>query len=330
MLTESQPEILLATHDSSLSDALGPVLTATGASVAVVDSGEKILAAMAASPSPALALLDAKLPHVNIEQVLATARAANSTNRYPLVLLSDTVSNDWHRRLSEGVIDDLIPRSVQNPHWRLRLDMVLRQCHRLLELDRLREASQLSEQFDATLGIYNRTALLNMLFRETDRVQRMKTPLSLLLFEIDDLDGLRSQRGRSSTDTLLRAIVERTTRLLRSYDTFGRVGQHQFLAILPGCSTINATILAERIRMEVFSPSFQCAGETVRLSACFGIASSQGRSPVVVLREAEAALQRAQAAGPESILNFTNGKGPETDPAGFLSDVRAAASPINQ
>jgi two-component system cell cycle response regulator len=330
MLTESQPEILLATHDPLLSDAFKPALTATGASVAVADSGDSLLAAMAALPAPALVLLDAKLPHIHVDRLLATARAAAGSNRYPLVLISDTVSHEWHRRLNEGVIDDLIPRSIQNPHWRLRLDMVLRQCHRLLELDRLREASQLSEQFDAMLGIYNRTALLNMLFRETDRVQRMKTPLSLLLFEIDGFDHWKAQRERCFSDALLRMVVERTMRLLRSYDTFGREGSHQFLAILPGCSTVNATILAERIRMEVFSPPFQCAGETMRMSACFGIASSQGRSPVVVLREAEVALQRAQEAGPESILNFTSGKVAEIDPAGFLSDIRPAASPFNQ
>jgi diguanylate cyclase (GGDEF)-like protein len=328
MLTESQPEILLATHDPSLSDAFKPVLTATGAGVAVVESGESLLAAMAAFPGPALVLLDVKLPHIQVDQLLATARAAAGANRYPLVLISDTVPNEWHRRLCEGVIDDLIPRSVQNPHWRLRLDVVLRQCHRLLELDRLREASQLSEQFDSTLGIYNRTALLNMLFRETDRVQRMKTPLSLLLFEIDGFGQWKSRLGRCSTDTLLRLIVERTARLLRSYDTFGRQANHQFLAILPGCSTVNATILAERIRMEVFSPSFECGGEMVRLSACFGIAASQGRSPVVVVREAETALQRAQEAGVESIMTFTSGRVAEIDPAGFLSDLRATASSL--
>jgi two-component system, cell cycle response regulator len=328
MLTDSQPEILLATHDPSLSDAFTPVLCATGASVAVVESGDKLLAAMVAFPGPALVLIDAKLPHVQVDQLLAVSRATAGGNRYPLVLISDTVPNEWHRRLCEGVIDDLIPRAVQNPHWRMRLDMVLRQCHRLLELDRLREASQLSEQFDSTLGIYNRTALLNMLFRETDRVQRMKTPLSLVLFEIDNFGARREQLERCSSDALLRAIVERTTALLRSYDTFGRQANHQFLAILPGCSTVNATILAERIRMEVFSPSFECGNETIRLSACFGIASSQGRSPVVVLREAELALQQAQAIGPESILNFASGRIAEIDPAAFLSDAHSALSSL--
>jgi GGDEF domain-containing protein len=64
---------------------------------------------------------------------------------------------------------------------------------------------------------------------------------------------------------------------LRSYDTFGRTGEHEFLLILPGCSAINSNLLAERLRAEVFSTPISVDGESLRLSACFGIASSEGR-----------------------------------------------------
>ena len=59
-------------------------------------------------------------------------------------------------------------------------------------------------------------------------------------------------------------------------------------------------MLAERIRLEVFSAPFSWAGQPIRLSACFGIAASQGRSPIVVLREA-AKLYSRERAGPETI-----------------------------
>ena len=74
---------------------------------------------------------------------------------------------------------------------------------------------------------------------------------------------------------------------MRSYDVLGRPGMDEFLVVLPGCSATNAMMLAERLRMDVFSLPFHVAGESIRLSACFGLASSIGRSPVVVLREGE-------------------------------------------
>ena len=61
------------------------------------------------------------------------------------------------------------------------------------------------------------------------------------------------------------------------------------------------------------------AGDAIRLSACFGIANSLGRSPVVVLREAEQALLVAKATGPESIQCAGDFPEPCAAPVAFLS-----------
>jgi diguanylate cyclase (GGDEF)-like protein len=319
MLAEIPPKILTASRDAALLADLQPVIAATGARVGVTDSAKAAFASMVDPPLPMLALLDAELPQSEIDQLIAAVHAATGTHTYPIVLLSDTVREEWHLRLAESVLDDIIPRAVTNPHWRLRLDSVLRACNRWREFDNLRATSQLNGQVDALTGLYNRSALLSTLFRETDRVQRLQTSLSLVLFEIDDFDHWRSRLGPHACDDLLRAIVERCTRLLRSYDTFGRTGDHEFLLILPGCSSINATVLAERVRMDVFAYPIPSDGESLRLSARFGIASSQGRSPMVVLREAEMALHRAQESGPESIQCFVGRPDPQMDPIGFPS-----------
>jgi two-component system, cell cycle response regulator len=319
MHAEIPPKILVASCDPALLAGLQPVLTISGARIEVVDSATTALSAMAASPLPMLALLDAELPQADIGRLVAAVHASTGTQTYPIVLLSDIVREEWHRRVAEGVFEDVIPRAQANPHWRFRLDFVLRTCDRLRELEHLREAAQANAQTDPLTGLYNRSALLSTLFRETDRTQRLKSPLSLVLFEIDDLDHWRSRLGSKSSDGLLCAIVERSRRLLRSYDTFGRSGDREFLLILPGCSTVNANLLAERVRMDVFSQPIPAPGESFRLSACFGIASSQGRSPLVVLREAELALQRAQEDGPDSIQCFVDKPDLQMDPISFLS-----------
>ena len=89
--------------------------------------------------------------------------------------------------------------------------------------------------------------------------------------------------------------------------------------MLPGCSSVNAIMLAERMRMDVFCSPFHVGGDSIRLSACFGVATSQGRSPVVVLREAEQALQWARTAGPESIQCFGDSPHSSDGPIAFLS-----------
>jgi diguanylate cyclase (GGDEF)-like protein len=287
MPANNAPAFLLASPEPALLSAIEPVLLAFGTRVEVVLSAETTLAAMSAPNSPALALLDAKLPGMSMGQLLAAVHAEISSKRFPIVLISDSVTNEWLERLHEGIIDDLILRAAESSYWQLRLEQVMR-IHRLAhELDTLREASALDAQLDRLTGVYNREALLSVLFRETDRAQRLNSSLCLVLLDIDDFGHWNSRLGAEVCDELLRQVVSRTGRLLRSYDVLGRPGKDEFLVVLPGCSTNNALMLAERLRMDVFSSPFRVAGESIRLSACFGPAHSRGRSPGGVLGEAE-------------------------------------------
>ncbi len=166
------------------------------------------------------------------------------------------------------------------------------------------EATALNEQTDWLTGLYTRQTFLAMLFRETDRMQRMNTPMSVALFDIDDFTHWNTRLDANACDQLLWLVAARTIRLLRSYDLLGRAGKDKFLIALPGCRIAKAVRLAERLQSDAFCVPFHLESEPIRLSACFGIASSEGRSPVVVLREAEEALRQAKASGPGSIQCF--------------------------
>lgn len=319
MLANPNPTFLLASHDPAVLTALEPPLVASGARVQVALSAEAALAVLAAPHPPHLAILDVSLPGMEIGRLLASLRAEQEDLRIPIVLISDTVTQECIDRLDEGVVDDLMPRTIEPAFAQLRLETVLRTHRMAFELERAREAAAMNTQIDRLTGICNREAMMGMLFRETDRVQRMNSPLCLVLFDIDDFGHWNSRLGTQFCDELLCAVAARTTRLLRSYDLLGRVGKDEFLVATPGCGTANAVMLAERLRQEVFSAPFRMQSESIRLSACFGIASSNGRSPVVVLREAEQALARAKEEGPESIQCFGESSQPAPAPVTFLS-----------
>ena len=325
MLPFSTMTILLASAEPALLAAIEPALAAEGARVDVVLSAEAALAALAVSPTPALALIDANLPAMDLQtdlsQLLATARAEANGRRFPIVLISDTLTQDWVDQFTEGVIDDLLPRACDPTLLRFRLEAVLRDHRRVRELEMLRDAAALNAQIDRLTGVYNRETMLALLFRETDRVQRMKSSLCVILFDIDDFGHWNSRLGTEACDELLCQVATRATRLLRSYDMLGRPGKDEFLMALPGCSTTNAVLMAERLRVDVFSAPYRIGGDAIRLSACFGVTSSLGRSPVVVLREAEQALLVAKAMGPESIQCSGDFPEPTAAPVAFLSST---------
>ena len=321
MLADKSPTFLLASPEPALLTTTEPALLCMGARVEIALTAQAAQAVMTAANAPDLALIDVDLPGKDIGELLMAVRGAEGGNRYPIVLISDTVTQSWIDRLAQGVIDDLVPRraAADGSYLQLRLDLALR-THRLArEVEMLRERAARDAQLDRLTGVYNREALLAMLFRETDRVQRLNSAMCMVLFDIDDFGHWNSRLGVDACDELLCQVVTRTTRLLRSYDLLGRPGKDEFLVALPGCGPANAAMLAERLRLEVFSAPFRVGGEAIRLSACFGIASSQGRSPVVVLREAEEALARAKATGAETIHCWGEPARPTPAPVTFLS-----------
>lgn len=304
MPSHTAPVFLFASADPALLAAIEPQLLQAGARVEVALTPQAALAAMGRANPPNLAIFDALLPGMPIGQLLAAARTQSGSPRIPILLVAEAVTQECIDYLAEGAADDLILRSAESAYWQLRLDLLLRNQRMAQELETLRDAAIRNAQLDRLTGVYNRETLLAMLFRETDRVQRMNSSMAVVLFDVDDFGHWNSRLGVDACDELLCQVASRTGALLRSYDLLGRPGMDAFLIALPSCSPANAMALAERLRVEVFSVPFHVAGEAIRLSACFGITASRGRSPVVVMLEAEQALEWAKAAGPESIQCF--------------------------
>jgi len=297
--------LLLASARPELVSKLHPALAANHLQLEVAPGEADALIAMRAEVAPAMVLLDAGLPGTELPQLLAMVREEHG-RRFPIVLLADTVTEDWAQRLAEGVIDDVILTASSALYWQMRIASNLG-CHRTAcELEKLQDESLQNMQLDPLTGAYNRESLLSMLFSETDRVQRSNSSLCMILMDVDDFAHWNALYGSELCDDLLRQIVARTRRQLRSYDLLGRAGKDEFIVALPGCSGVNAVMLAERVRQEVFSYPYKVANENIRITACFGVAMSRGRSPMVVLREAEIALQLAKEDGPETIQCYSD------------------------
>ena len=210
MSTHPQPTFLLASPDPVLLAAIEPLLLVAGARAEIVLSAEAALSVIGGAHPPDLALLDIDLPGMPVSQLLAAARARADSPRLPIILIADTVTQEWIDRLAEGAVEDLILRSAESTYWQLRLDLVLRNQRIAQELESLRETSLRNAQLDRLTGVYNRETLLAMLFRETDRVQRGKTSMCLVLFDVDDFGHWNSRLGVDACDELLCQVATRT------------------------------------------------------------------------------------------------------------------------
>lgn len=303
-------EVLLLSEDKALRERLRVVLRSPEMGLEMAGDATELLERIARLRVGSVILLDGAMRAVESGQLLAALQEGGAAMRSAIGVIGAATREDedqdrsagmWSRRLREGVVDDMLPRETTRQQWPLRLG-ALRRTHLLRsELAHLRDSSLAQAERDRLTGTLNRDAILSILFRETDRVQRMNYGLCVILLDIDDFGHWNSELGIEACDDLLRRIAQRIQSLLRSYDMLGRMGDDEFLIALPGCSSVNAVLLAERLRADIFSVPFEVSGRSIRLSACMAVAESKGRSPVVVLREAEQALSEARLRGPDQI-----------------------------
>jgi diguanylate cyclase (GGDEF)-like protein len=165
------------------------------------------------------------------------------------------------------------------------------------QLDSLTDATLFHASHDRLTGLLNRDSILRLLFVETDRAQRLNTPLTLVLLDLDSFSRINADHGYQAGDRILQELARRFQRYLRSYDLIGRCGEDEFLIALPGCTSEEAYTLAQRVKRSILYRPFPVGDNMLTLTASAGISHSRGRSPLVVLREAEQALANAKLSG---------------------------------
>lgn len=314
----SGPDVLIASADESTVEFLSVLLAEWGYRIESVAGGQEALGCLDGPHPPFVALLDIELSSGGGMEAIRWITRNRERRKSWLVLMTHSRVGDTVRRLAvESGCDDLLVLPADP--LRLRIQMrVAERVHALMgQMQRQSAEMRYQATHDGLTGLWNREALLSLIFQETDRVQRMKTSLSLLLLDLDSFSAVNHEYGYQAGDKVLTGLASRFRRQMRSYDLIGRTGEDEFLLALPGCSSEAAVLLAERMREMILGRPFALGAEATTLQASFGIASSGGRSPLVVLREAEAALAEAKVAGKNCIRCY-----PSPESSGIESLLR--------
>jgi diguanylate cyclase (GGDEF)-like protein/PAS domain S-box-containing protein len=105
---------------------------------------------------------------------------------------------------------------------------------------------------DGLTGIPNRRKFDEYLLREWKRHLREKTPLSLILSDIDHFKYYNDTYGHQAGDECLQKVAETIQACAkRSIDLAARYGGEEFAVILPGTDAAGAKKIAELIRINV-------------------------------------------------------------------------------
>lgn len=118
----------------------------------------------------------------------------------------------------------------------------------LTVIERQRESMQKLATVDALTGIFNRRHLMSIGLKEITKAQRYKTPLSLIMLDIDHFKKVNDTWGHPAGDRVLQVMSCIMASAVRNKDIVGRLGGEEFLIILPETNEYENKIIAERIR----------------------------------------------------------------------------------
>jgi two-component system, cell cycle response regulator len=291
------PQILLASADPLVNQRVVELLEEWHYPHCVVQDGPTALRLLTHEDPPAIALIDHDLSGIDGVQVIQAVRQRYDQRQTWLMMLGAHADAGGVRTAAEAGADDFLLKPIDESDFRVRLRVAERVQSLMLRVQQEAEATRFHATHDPLTRLLNRDTMLKELFQETDRVQRMKTPLAYLLLDVDSFSLINLRHGYDFGDRLLHDLGSRLKRYLRSYDLACRYGEDEFLVALPGCSAPNLRQMAERMRKNVLDKPFDIGKDRVEITASIGAAHSRGRSPLVVLRELERSLAQAKMEG---------------------------------
>ena len=160
---------------------------------------------------------------------------------------------------------------------------------------------------DALTGLPNRRRFDEALGEEYRRAMRVRSPLAVIMLDVDRFKSFNDTYGHPDGDACLRAMADTIKNLARRpADLPARYGGEEFVILLPGTDAAGALALAERICAAVRSLEIPHAGSdfgyaTVSMGVAVMLPDAANQGPAALVEAADAALYVAKHDGRNTI-----------------------------
>ena len=163
------------------------------------------------------------------------------------------------------------------------------------------DLARLSET-DGLTDLVNARGFHDRLRKELGRARRYRTPLALILLDLDGLKMVNDRLGHRAGDEALRGVADVVRAELRESDVGARWGGDEFAILAPNTPREAALALAERIRTRIAA-----RGTSPALSVSLGVAMTDPATEAAVeadalVHAADAAMYEAKARGRNAVV----------------------------
>jgi len=163
--------------------------------------------------------------------------------------------------------------------------------------DRIHKLERLA-LVDSLTGVTNRRFLTMTLRAKIEQVRRYGWNIGIIFVDLDNFKAVNDTWGHNAGDKVLQMVAGNLLSNSRSFDTIGRWGGEEFLAICDNANLTQIRNLAERYRMLVQASSVPVANGRIHLTISAGATLVKPRDTVKSLVErADRLMYKSKRAG---------------------------------
>lgn len=187
------------------------------------------------------------------------------------------------------------------------LNVYLREAAPVVEAKRLMDTLRDANLRDAMTGLNNRRFLEEYVETLVATAQRRKSPMTLMMLDLDYFKMVNDTYGHDAGDTVLKTLAKVLVQSVRAADIVIRYGGEEFLIIMQGTGGEDADKVAEKIRAAVEALKIQLVGTVLQKTISIGIAEFPKDSETFwqTLKYADVALYHAKESGRNRVVRFT-------------------------
>jgi two-component system, cell cycle response regulator len=266
----------------------------------VATEGEEAWAILQGNDAPRLAILDWMMPGRDGIDICRSVRQRKGRPYVYIILLTARGQKEDIVEGLEAGADDYVTKPFDPYELRARL----RAGRRIVELQeqllQAREALRDQASRDPLTGLWNHGTILSTLRKEVARASRTRGPFAVAMADVDRFKVINDTYGHPAGDSVLREAARRLRGALRTYDSLGRYGGDEFLAVIPGCDPEGVARFAESFRARIDRKAVETPEGMIPVTLSLGLVALANLRDVraeTLIRVADAALYRAKIAG---------------------------------
>jgi len=179
-----------------------------------------------------------------------------------------------------------------------------------------REQLRYQATHDLLTGLSNRRAVRDSLSVELARASRDRTPLGVVMVDVDHFKNVNDTYGHQAGDIVLTIVADRMRSQMRPYDLSGRYGGEEFLIVLPGCDLENTFSKADALCQFISASPIETPGGRIAVTASMGAAVLMDLDDPDLddlIHQADLALYRAKRNGRNRVEMATAADEPCSD-----------------